>query len=55
MEQMMSTLSSTRIQEANLQQNIVEIEMQRHKDANTLQVVLQTAHDELWVNIKIGN
>lgn len=47
MEQMMSDLSSARIQEASLRQDIVEIELNRTQEQNTLAVALQTAYDEL--------
>lgn len=50
-EQMMTSLSSARIQEAKLQQNIIEIQLERNQKANNLQVNLQTAYDQLQVSI----
>ena len=50
-EQMQTTLSSARIQEAKLHQTIVEIQLEQNQKANSLQVVLQTAYDQLQVSI----
>lgn len=50
-EQMMTSLSSARIQEAQLQQNIVEIRMERNREANTLNASLKSALNDLRVSI----
>lgn len=50
-EQLMTSLSSARIQEAQLQQNIVQLCMERSKEANNLLTTLKAAYDELWVSI----
>lgn len=50
-EQMQTTLSSARIQEAKLHQTIVEIQLEQNQKANSLQVALQTAYDQLQVSI----
>lgn len=50
-EQLKIALSSSRIQETNLEQNIIEIQMEHGKEANTLQASLKSAYDELWVAI----
>lgn len=50
-EQLMTSLSSARIQQAQLKQNIIEIQMQRDKDKNNLLIALRTAYDELLVSI----
>lgn len=50
-EQLMTSLSSARIQEAQLQQNIVEIRMERNREANTLNASLKSALNDLRVSI----
>ena len=50
-EQMQTTLSSARIQEAKLHQTIVEIQLEQNQKANSLQVALQTVYDQLQVSI----
>lgn len=50
-EQLMTTLSSARIQEAQLRQNIVEIRMERSREANTLNASLKSSINDLWVSI----
>lgn len=50
-EQLMTSLSSARIQEAQLQQNIVEISMERNREANTLNASLKAALNDLKVSI----
>ena len=50
-EQLMVTLSSARIQEAKLEQNIIEIQLERNREANNLSTALKAAYDELWVEI----
>lgn len=50
-EQIKSSLSSARIQEAKLKQNIVEIQLERNQQENALQVNLQSALNELTVSI----
>ena len=50
-EQMQTTLSSARIQEAKLHQTIAEIQLEQNQKANNLQVALQTAYDQLQVSI----
>jgi len=50
-EQLMTSLSSARIQEAQLQQNIVEISMERNREANTLNAALKSALNDLKVSI----
>lgn len=42
-EQLMTSLSSARIQEAQLQQNLVEIRMERNREANTISTSLKSA------------
>lgn len=51
-EQLQITLSSARIQEANLQQSIIEIQMEHNREANSLLASLKNAYDELWVAIQ---
>lgn len=51
-EQMMTSLSSAKIQEAQLQQNILEIRMERSREANSLGTALKAAYNELQVSIK---
>lgn len=51
MEQQMTSLASARIQQAQLQQNIVEIQMQRAKEKNNLLTALRAAYDELRTSI----
>lgn len=51
-EQMMTSLSSAKIQEAQLQQNILEIRMERSREANTLGTALKAAYNELQVSIE---
>ena len=43
-EQMMTSLSSAKIQEAQLQQNILEIRMERSREANSLGTEIGRAH-----------
>lgn len=50
-EQLMTSLSSARIQEAQLQQNIVEIRMERNREANTISTSLKSALNDLLVSI----
>lgn len=50
-EQLMTSLSSARIQEAQLQQNILETQMERSREANSLSIALKTAYNELLVSI----
>ena len=50
-EQLMTSLSSARIQEAQLQQNIVEIRMERSREANTISTSLKSALNDLQVSI----
>lgn len=50
-EQLMITLSSARIQEANLEQNIIEIRMEHNREANSLFASLKSTYDELLVAI----
>lgn len=51
-EQMMTSLSSAKIQEAQLQQNILEIRMERSREANSLETALKAAYNELQVSIE---
>mgnify|MGYP000565230992 FL=1 len=51
-EQMMTSLSSAKIQEAQLQQNILEIRMERSREANSLGTALKAVYNELQVSIK---
>lgn len=51
-EQMMTSLSSAKIQEAQLQQNILEIRMERSREANSLGTALKAAYNELQVSIE---
>lgn len=50
-EQLMTSLSSARIQEAQLQQGILETQMERSREANNLNIALQTAYSELLRSI----
>ena len=50
-EQLMTSLSSARIQEAQLQQSIVEIRMERNREANTISTSLKSALNDLLVSI----
>lgn len=50
-EQLMTSISSARIQEAQLQQNIIETQMERSREANNLGIALKTAYNELRVGI----
>lgn len=50
-EQLMSSLSSARIQEAQLQQRIIETQMERSREANNLNIALKTACNELLAGI----
>lgn len=50
-EQLMTSISSARIQEAQLQQNIIETQMERSREANNLGIALKTACNELRVGI----
>ena len=51
-EQMMTSLSSAKIQEAQLQQNILETRMERSREANSLGTALKAAYNELQVSIE---
>ena len=51
-EQMMTSLSSAKIQEAQLQQNILEIRMERSREANSLGTALKAVYNELQVSIE---
>ena len=48
----MTSLSSAKIQEAQLQQNILETRMERSREANTLGTALKAAYNELQVSIE---
>ncbi|WP_288837727.1 HlyD family secretion protein [uncultured Bacteroides sp.] len=50
-EQLMTSLSSARIQEAQLQQSIIETQMERSRECNNLNIALKTAYNELLVSI----
>lgn len=50
-EQLMTSISSARIQEAQLQQNIIETQMERSREANNLGIALKTTCNELRVGI----
>lgn len=50
-EQLMTSLSSAKIQEAQLQQNIVETQMEQSREANNLLTALKAARNELQVSI----
>lgn len=50
-EQLMTSLSSARIQEAQLQQSIIETQMEQSRESNNLNIALQTAYNELLVSI----
>lgn len=50
-EQLMTSLSSAKIQEAQLQQSIIETEMERSREANNLNTALKAACNELQVSI----
>lgn len=50
-EQLMTSLSSAKIQEAQLQQSIIETEMERNREANNLNTALKAACNELQVSI----
>lgn len=51
-EQLMTSLSSARIQEAQLQQRIIETQMEENLEANRLRITLRTAYNELLVGIE---
>lgn len=51
-EQMMTSLSSAKIQEVQLQQNILEIRMERSREANSLGTALKAVYNELQVSIE---
>lgn len=51
-EQLMTSLSSARIREAQLQQDIIETQMEWNRETNTLNTALRTAYNELQVSIK---
>lgn len=51
-EQMMTSLSSARIQEAQLQQNILETQMERSREAKSLSATLKAAYNQLQVSIE---
>lgn len=46
-EQLMTSLSTARIQEAQLEQSMIETKMEREREKNTQQTALKTALDEL--------
>lgn len=50
-EQLMTSISSAKIQEAQLQQNIIEAQMERRREANNLGIALKTAYNDLRVGI----
>lgn len=50
-EQLMTSVSSAKIQEAQLQQNIIETQMERSREANTLSIAMKAAYNELQVSI----
>lgn len=50
-EQLMTSLSSARIQEAQLQQSILETRMELRREENSLGIALKTAYNELLVSI----
>lgn len=50
-EQLMTSLSSARIQEAQLQQSIIETQMEKSRESNNLDIALKTAYNELLVSI----
>lgn len=47
----MTSVSSAKIQEAQLQQNIIETQMERSREANTLSIAMKAAYNELQVSI----
>ncbi len=51
-EQLMTSLSSARIQEAQLRQTLVETEMERAREENTLRTALKTAYNDLLTGIE---
>ena len=51
-EQMMTSLSSAKIQEAQLQQNILETRMEQSREANSLGTALKAAYNELQGSIE---
>lgn len=51
-EQLMTSLSSARIQEAQLQQKIIETRMEENRETNRLGTALKTAYNELQVSIE---
>ena len=51
-EQLMTSLSSARIQQAQLQQALVETEMERARESNSLGTALKAAYDELLASIE---
>lgn len=50
-EQLMTSLSSAKIREAQLQQSIIETQMERSREANSLDIALKTALNDLQVSI----
>lgn len=50
-EQLMTSLSSAKIQEAQLQQNIIDTQMGRSREANTLSITMKAAYNELQTSI----
>lgn len=50
-EQLMTSLSSAKIQEAQLRQNIIETQMERSREANNLSTAMKAAYNELQVSI----
>lgn len=51
-EQLMTSLSSARIQEAQLRQTLVKTEMERAREENTLRTALKTACNDLQAGIE---
>lgn len=51
-EQLMTSLASARIQQAQLQQALVETEMERERENNTLATALKAAYDELLAGME---
>lgn len=50
-EQLITSLSSARIQEAQLKQSIISTQMEQSREANSLDIVLKTTYNELLVSI----
>lgn len=51
-EQLMTSLASARIQQAQLQQTLVKTEMERERENNTLATALKSAYDELLASME---